>query len=578
MLFSRLGRGLVRAAACSIVALAVCASGAYASLDVFYSDVGNIRLSVDAIGSNGVSGTIQVAKPAGATVKRAFMFAASTGFTSFTPPDDEVSIDGTAVTWDPVHTMSNGISSTNVAADVTGIVKDKLDISDAGRVDFAIAEKDTGYMDGEILAVEFSDAAAPQSTVALMYGAQSTTGDHFALGLASPLKPSNTLTMGLGISFGYQPIGQFSQVDVNGTRISTSAGGQDDGVGVNGALITAGGLDDLPDNPADPLATDETCGNAPRCDDELYDLKPFVASDAASIGIDTLNPSRDDNIFFAAFTLAGVTAGVGQGVVLSPAGTRQQASNFHFVKARVQDDAGHPVAGRSVHLGVVDGPNQGASWTATTGSDGKASFNYASSALGTDTLQASYVDNGTTYVSNPATQTWIRPVTGTFGGAWPYNGSNLDIYYSYGGGHRYLGNATQGASNWNAAGTKVHVAQWPGVPAAVHVPMIDDYLPDTWWGMTIFADDGQDAGIPGCIVCSYTRNSIIFNQRTLDSASDAQRTKVATHELGHALGLEHPYGWADSSAPSVMWQGEVGGRVKTTPQALDTDRVNRVYP
>jgi hypothetical protein len=384
--------------------------------------------------------------------------------------------------------------------------------------------------------------------------------------------------MGLGISFGFQPSGQFSRVDVNSTRLTSSAGGQDDGGTDDGELITAGGLDDSPANPPDPQATDDTCGGAPRCDDELYDLKPFMPAAATAIGVDTVNPSGDDNILLAAFTLSGVTAVVGQGVVLSPAGTRQQAGNVHNADALVQDDAGHPVAGASVRLDVVDGPNKGSHWTAATGRNGKASFHYTSTKLGTDTLQATYVAGGTTFTSNPATQTWSQPVTGTFGGSWPYQGKELDIYYSYGGNHRYLGNVIRAASNWNGAGTKVRVRAWPGVPAAVHVPMIDDSLPDTWWGMTVFADNGLYAGIPGCVTCGYTRNSITFNQRTLDPTSDAQRSKVATHEVGHALGLEHPYDWADPNAPSVMWQGDVGGRVKTAPQKLDTDRVKRMYP
>ena len=59
--------------------------------------------------------------------------------------------------------------------------------------------------------------------------------------------------MGLGISFSSQP-GQNSNVEVNGTRVTSSAGGQDDGGNENGALITVGGLDDSNDNPSNPLA------------------------------------------------------------------------------------------------------------------------------------------------------------------------------------------------------------------------------------------------------------------------------------------------------------------------------------
>jgi hypothetical protein len=569
----------------SLVILAFGATVANASLEVFYSDVGALRLSVDGIGTNAGSGVVQAEKPAGATVKKAFIFAASTGYSSFTPPDDEVTIDGSAVAWDPAHTISSSINSVNVAADVTDLIKPKIEASSAGRVDFTIAERDTLDMDGEILAVVFDDPAARTNTVTLMYGAQSTTGDHFAIGLNEPLKPSATVTMGLGISFGYQPSTQYSEVNVNGTRLTTSAGGQDDGEhrggNENGELLTVGGLDDNSENPSDPFATGE-CSEAPRCDDELYDLKPFVATDATSIEVDTLNPSNDDNIFFASLNLSAATAVVGGGLVLSPTGTRTQVGTFHFFTALAQDEHGHPEVGRQVSLKVISGPSDGDTLTGTTNSDGKASFNYSSSALGTDTVEASFVDSANVaHISNEVTQTWAPYVPNTFGGEWPDNGHGVQLYYSYGGGHRYLGNVAQGASNWNNTGTSVHISAWPGVPYAVQIPFVDVNMPDSWWGVQIFGGTrttGETLFPDDCSACGYTRNTIELNERALDPSSDAQRTKVTTHELGHALGLEHPDGWVDDSVPSVMWKGDVGGPITETPQPYDISRVKGMYP
>jgi hypothetical protein len=582
-------KGFGKAAAVGVSALAallLLAAPAAASLDVFYSQVGTLKLSVDASGSNTGAGTLRVNKPIGATVRKAFLFAASTGFTGYTPQSGDVELEGTPISWDPGSTLVNGIGSANVAADVTDLVTPKIEDAAAGQVEFSVTEESPAVIDGEVLAVVFDDPTVLTNTVYLMYGAQSTSGDDFALGLSEGLKPSTALTMGLGISYGYQPAGQYSTIDVNGERLTTSAGGQDDclekEVAVpefqlcgNGTLITAGGIGDDTSDPQDPFAEDELCLGpddvpAPRCDDELYNLKPFVASGETSVQVETLNPSADDNVFFASFTL-GSAAIVGEGVVLGPTGTRSQVGTDHFLKAFVQGDTGLPEEDREVTLEAVDGPSDGMSLNAVTNSDGIATFNYAASITGTDKLRARFSDDSeVVHESNQVDHTWTVPVNGTFGGEWPYDGNELTLHYSYGGNHRYLGNVFQGVANWNQAGTNVNIEPWPGGAAADHLPFVDVYSPDTWWGVTLFAED--------CSTCGYVRNMIALNQRTLDPESDAQRTKVATHELGHALGLEHPYGFVSTSVPSLMWQGLLGGSVRGTPQAFDISRVNGMYP
>lgn len=282
----------------------VLTSASLASLSAAATEQGKISLSVDATGTTGASSVVQVEKPAGATVRGAYFAAASTGFSGFVIPNGGMTIDGVGVNWDA--TVPSSISSNNHFANVTALVKAKIDAAAAGRVDFTIGEGNSGGIDGSVLAVIFDDATQPQdNTVVLSFGAQTITGDNFFVNLANPLDktdPNLKMDMGLGISFGFNDFatGQVSLIDVNGTRLTSCAGGRDDGlVAANGSLITAGGLDDSNANPANPNQT----GCVTRDDDELYDLVPFANQNDTQILVNTLNPSNDDNIFFASFFL-----------------------------------------------------------------------------------------------------------------------------------------------------------------------------------------------------------------------------------------------------------------------------------
>ena len=328
--------------------------------------------------------------------------------------DTDVTIDGSAITWD-VET-ANVLSSYNYWTDATALVKAKIDAAPAGRVDFTMVEVNrNSYIDGEILAVIFDDPAqAVSNTVVLCFGSQAQDGDTFAIGLAEPIDksdPNLVLDFSLGISYSYQ-IGddQYSIVEVNGDRLSTSAGGEDDGASYNGGLITVGGLDDSNANPADPNATP---GYNPRYDDELYSLLPFVEDGDTSISVVTENPSYDDNMMFAALFLGGATAVVGEGIVLSPAEAVNPVGAPHTVTAKVQDDTGAPVVGVTVTFTITAGPNAGVTDTAVTDANGEATFTYVSALEGTDTIQACFspvMVVSTTEVpmicSNEVTKTW----------------------------------------------------------------------------------------------------------------------------------------------------------------------------
>lgn len=378
------------------------------SIDPVVTETGNISLSVDGLGSNAASGIIQVNKPAGATVRKAYMAAASTGFSNRVLADGDVKIDGTDVNWD--MTESSSISSRNHWADVTDIVKPTIDAAAAGMVDFTITEVNTFGIDGEILAVIFDDPnQMTTNTIVLLFGAQDINGDTFAIGLADPIDKSDpdlVLDLSLGISFGFQPSGQRSEIDVNGTRMTSSAGGQDDGASANGALLTVGGIGDTNDNP-DPNVTDS---GGPRTDDELYNLLPFVNDGDTNISVFTINPSDDDNIFFAALFLGSTTAVVGEGILLTPDNAVNDLNTQHTVTAKVQDDNGEPVEGKEVTFTIVSGPHAGLTDTDTTDSNGEATFTYTGTTAGTDVIEASFVDsNQETVTSNQVTKTWEEP-------------------------------------------------------------------------------------------------------------------------------------------------------------------------
>jgi hypothetical protein len=377
------------------------------SLSPQVTETGFISLSVDGLGAYPENtGIIQVEKPSGATVRGAYFAAATTGLTGYQLADGDITIDGVGINWDIA--IPSSIDSYNYWADVTSVVSAKINAASPGRVSFTITETDTYLTDGEILAVIFDDPSQTTSnTIVLFFGAQDIAGDTFNIGLAEPLDKSNpdlVLDMSLGISYGYQPSGQFSLVDINGQRLTSSAGGQDDGADYNGALLTVGGLDDSNTNP-DPYASD---AGGPRVDDELYNLLPFVETGDTTITVETINPSNDDNIFFASLFLASTTAVVGEGILLAPVSATNEVGTLHTVTATVQDDDGNPIVGRDVTFTIISGPHAGQTSTTQTDSGGQAEFTYTGTLEGTDVIVASFVDSqGATITSNEVTKEWI---------------------------------------------------------------------------------------------------------------------------------------------------------------------------
>jgi Bacterial Ig-like domain (group 1) len=406
----------------------------------FTTESGLISLSLDGIGTNNpAGGPVMVHKNvAGATVRKAYLFAASTGFSGYTPVNGDVTIDGTPVDWNPANTISNDIDSVNVEADVTSIVKEKIDAAPAGNVEFNVAEpNNTLLMDGEILAVILNDPSVKQpNSVTLLYGAQNPAGDSFHVGLAEPVNKSNpafALNLSLGISFGYQTAletSQFSIVHVNEKLLTQMAGGQDDCFEKysatpnypegcpNGTLLTVGGIGDSTNDP-NPNQTLAECAAekgepVARCDDELYSLLPFVNNGEKELSFETLNPSDNDNIFFAALETHANAAVVGEGITLSPTTATNKVGELHTLTATVQNEHGEKLAGKTVHFEVVSGPNAGLKGESITETKGEAKFSYTSKVAGTDHIVATFTDaESVIETSNEVTKTWEEAVVET---------------------------------------------------------------------------------------------------------------------------------------------------------------------
>lgn len=260
-------------------------------------------ISIDAVGLNDNQlGTLQAEIPAGATIFRSYLYSADVWGSGLR----NVNFGGNILTSTAPSKLDVGARAANPVNeniwDVTSIVQSIVGTG-SGIFNFNVTE--LGYLDGEILSVIYAVPSQPVNTVFLFDGESAQAGDNFDIILSTPVDKTNPnfdALLSLGISFGYQPAGQYSIVNVNGSRLTSSAGGQDDGFGGNGGLITAGGIGDSTTNPANPNATD---GGGPRYDDELYSLNNFINNGDTIIRFTTQNPSQDDNLFFAAFRTLG---------------------------------------------------------------------------------------------------------------------------------------------------------------------------------------------------------------------------------------------------------------------------------
>lgn len=374
-------------------------------LTELFSVSGYYTLSADGAGNQSAPYTVDVNKPnATSTVHIAYLLDAPVW--GNTLPTGFLTLAGTTIVWD--GSVINTAGGPNYYKDVTSIVKPIIDAAAPGITSLAVTEASYGTNDGLGLLVVFSDPLTFTKTIVIMFGGLSSTGDNFSLTLGTPIDPTDpgaVLDMGLGISYGYQIGGgsQYSIIDINGTRLTTSAGGQDDGTTGNGGLITVGGLGDLNTNPANPYGTPVN----QFTDDEFYSLLPFITNTTTNILVTTSNPSNDDNIFLSYFEISG-DAILGEGILLTQTQNVEGVNTPHTVKAFVQDNNGAPVVGTQVDFSVLTGPNAGNTFSGNTDAIGEVTYTYVGTGgLGFDDIQACFVNSqSNTECSNTLTVEW----------------------------------------------------------------------------------------------------------------------------------------------------------------------------
>ena len=282
------------------------------TLAVNYTFKGHGNWSLDATsGSATDGGVIEAIVPINSHIEAAFFYATTYSTAAST---GSVNFDGTTLLATDFTALGVTSASSLQAfrADVTDLVS--ADVGDGSAVPFTfeISDVAAGNVDGYALAVIYSNPDEENRSIIFADGNSEPAGDAFTINFPTPIDTTVddfSALLSLGIGFGYQFDSQFSTVDVDGRRLTSFAGGQDDGIDANGGLITIGGLGDNPANPVDPLGSMFD----PRYDDELYDLAqgdggnaaPFLANGATSILVETTNPSNNDNIFFAGFNILG---------------------------------------------------------------------------------------------------------------------------------------------------------------------------------------------------------------------------------------------------------------------------------
>jgi len=169
-------------------------------------------------------------------------------------------------------------------------------------------------------------------------------------------------------------------------------------------------------HPALTGLTDSTLSNWSCSVHEGFDSWPLSFEVLAiAQGIGTVFTAPDGSVGTPYILARGVA--VISDILLTPATATNDLGTSHTVTATVTTNTpapGTPVVGTTVTFTIVGGPHTGTTGTAVTGAAGVATFSYSGTAVGTDIIEATFVDaRERTQRSNRVEKTWVTPAPTT---------------------------------------------------------------------------------------------------------------------------------------------------------------------
>ena len=169
-------------------------------------------------------------------------------------------------------------------------------------------------------------------------------------------------------------------------------------------------------HPALTGLTDSTLSNWSCSVHEGFDSWPLSFEVLAiAQGIGTVFTAPDGSVGTPYILARGVA--VISDILLTPATATNDLGTSHTVTATVTTNTpapGTPVVGTTVTFTIVGGPHTGTTGTAVTDAAGVATFSYSGTAVGTDIIEATFVDaRERTQRSNRVEKTWVTPAPTT---------------------------------------------------------------------------------------------------------------------------------------------------------------------